>query len=118
MDVQTTIASVIGIGIQFRGQQGTVARYEPLGAGMCDVLFSGDDGREVWVASHECKRLDGSALPSRRSLIEQADRERLRSLRMIREQHIQEFHKPWPGMEFGKAHFGQMIDAVLGDIDG
>ena len=114
----TIIASVVNALVTWRGERGMVERYDPLGTSMCDVLLQPETGESFWVSSHECKRLDGSSLPSRREILKESDRERKASLLKIRADHIRDWHKPWPGMEFGKAHFGQMIDAALKDIDG
>jgi hypothetical protein len=42
----------------------------------------------------------------------------LAQLAEIRAQHIRDFNKPWPGLEFGKAHFGQMLDAAIRKLGG
>jgi len=40
------------------------------------------------------------------------------SLKRIRAQHIAEWAKPWPGLEFGKAHFGMMLDSAIKRLEG
>jgi hypothetical protein len=58
--------------------------------------------------------------------IEQEARERrdkinapiIASLEAIRAQHIRDFHKPWPGCEFGKAIIGMSIDGALAELKG
>ena len=40
----------------------------------------------------------------------------LDALRSIRARHIAEWHHPWPGLEFGKAAFGMMVDAAIRDV--
>ena len=42
---------------------------------------------------------------------------RLASLRAIRAQLVADFHKAWPGAEFGKAHFGMMLDGLISDLE-
>jgi len=39
-------------------------------------------------------------------------------LESIRAQHIEDFEKPWPGMEFAKGHFGMMLDRALAELKG
>lgn len=40
----------------------------------------------------------------------------LASLKAIREKHLADWHRPWPGMEFGKALFGQMVDGAIREV--
>ncbi|HTQ47489.1 MAG TPA: hypothetical protein VMI75_32255 [Polyangiaceae bacterium] len=40
------------------------------------------------------------------------------SLERIRARHIAEWSKPWPGLEFGKAHFGMMLDQAIAELKG
>jgi len=35
------------------------------------------------------------------------------ALQAIRERHIADWHRPWPGLEFAKAHVGMMIDSAI-----
>lgn len=107
---------MIDVAIRFRGQEGKVLRYEPLGSGMCDTLIAAG-GKEFWVASHELRRVDGVRIPSRQERRRDADKEALTSLREIRRQHVEDFLKPWPGLEHGKALLGQMIDGAIADIE-
>lgn len=102
----------------FQGEPGEIVKWEPLGAAMCDVLVRYDSGREVWHASHACRPIDDQGdLPSRREAQEAARVSSLASLRAIRAQHVRDFHKPWPGCEFGKAHFGQMVDRAIEELE-
>lgn len=39
------------------------------------------------------------------------------SLRAIRAQHIKDWHRPWPGMEFGKGMFGMMLDSAIKELE-
>lgn len=115
--VESRIQKVLGLEVTFRGTNANVARWEPLGEAMCDVLLAFEDGTSCWVASHELRFVDGLPFPSRSALRRRADVERDAALREIREQHVKDFNKPWPGMEFGKAHFGQMLDRALELVD-
>jgi len=102
----------------FQGDPGEIVKWEPLGSGMCDVLVRVDDGRECWYASHGCRPIDDLGdLPSRREAQEYARDESLRSLKVIRAQHVRDFNKPWPGCEFGKGHFGMMVDGAVSDLE-
>jgi hypothetical protein len=42
---------------------------------------------------------------------------KLAQLREIRAQHVRDFNKPWPGLEFGKAHFGMMLDSAIAALE-
>lgn len=95
---------------------GTVLEWEPLSAAGCDVLLELEDGSKLWHDSASLRPADGGGpLPSRREAIEYERAVAKRQLLKIRAdlaKEIQE-HKPWPGMEFGKAHVGMMIDGAL-----
>jgi hypothetical protein len=41
----------------------------------------------------------------------------LAQLREIRAQHVRDFNKAWPGMNFGKAHFGMMLDGAISALE-
>lgn len=41
----------------------------------------------------------------------------LAQLRQIRAQHVADCHQPWPGMNFGKAQFGMMLDACIAELE-
>lgn len=98
--------------------EGEVVKWEPLGAAMCDALVRFDGGREVWHASHSLRPIDGLGdLPSRRTAQDVARHRAVASLKVIRAQHIRDFNKPWPGCEFGKAHFGMMVDNAIRDLE-
>jgi hypothetical protein len=43
--------------------------------------------------------------------------QQLAVLREIRAQHVRDFNKAWPGMNFGKAHFGMMLDGAIGALE-
>ena len=102
----------------FQGEPGEVVRWEPLGAAMCDVLVCSDDGHECWFASHCCRPIDGlGELPSRKTAQDIARHRAVADLKAIRAQHIRDFNKPWPGCEFGKAHFGMMVDAAIYELE-
>lgn len=119
--IEQIIASVVGARVKGRYRKalaGTVTRYEPLNYGGNDVLIKDDTGRECWYSSHEILRDNGEPLPSRRELQQRADCETAAALRDIREQHISDFNHPWPGLEFGKGHFGQMLDCAISDVEG
>lgn len=105
---------------EFWGTVGTVERWEPLGAAMCDALVIHDDGSRCWYASHSLTPIDGlGPLPSRRVAREHARESHLRSLRAIRRQHVAAFDRErWPGCEFAKAIVGRMIDGAIADVEG
>jgi len=62
----------------------------------------------------ECQRPDPPAPPAppKRKPEEELVIEQLRG---ILRSHVQDFHKPWPGMEFGKTIFGNSILGALAD---
>lgn len=74
----------------------------------CDKLHHG------WTEGDRCAICQQDAENAARRAAENAPR--IKSLRAARERLIAGWHKPWPGMEFGKAHVGQMIDAALADL--
>jgi len=41
----------------------------------------------------------------------------IESMRKMRADHIRDWNKPWPGMNFAKAIVGRMIDAVISDYE-
>jgi len=101
----------------WHGEAGTVIKWEPLGAAMCDCLVAQDDGREVWHSSTSLRPIDDKGLlPSRRQAQVQADVTALASLRSIRADHVAKFHKPWPGCEHGKAIIGQALDGAIAEV--
>ena len=101
------------------GETGEIVKWEPLGSGMCDVLLQQDDGKQVWHGSSSLRPIDGlGPLPSRKEACERAEHKALRQLRAIRAQHVEQFHIPWPGAEFGKALVGQAIDNAIEDLEG
>lgn len=98
--------------------RGTVVRWEPLSAALCDVLIQREDGRNIWLASTDCKPTDGRGpLPSRADARERARTQTLAQLNAIRAQFVEEFRTvPWPGTEFGKGHFGRALDGAIADV--
>ena len=98
--------------------EGIVVKHEPLSTGMCDILIRRDDGSEIWCASSDCRLVPGGEklTPTRRELRRMADEEALVQLKAIREQHIAEWNKPWPGMEFCKTLFGRNVDDAIADV--
>lgn len=77
---------------KYHGVSGPVVRWEPLGAGMCDVLVHDDISHEdIWLASHNCQPIDGKGgLPDRRAACERARLEAIRSLEGIRDRVFME----------------------------
>lgn len=100
--------------------RGTVERWEPLGAGLCDALVAEPSGRRVWVSSRDVKPVDGRGpLPSREDARARADAEALESLRKIRDQLIAECAPAaprWPGCDFGKVLLGRGVIAALDEV--
>ena len=109
----SALGSPVGVRVTYRLEERMVTRYEPLHAGMCDVLL--DDA--LWVASHECRYLDGTPLLDRREAIRAANIAAIRSLRMIRADLVREWHRPWPGCEHGKAIVGMAIDGAIAELE-
>lgn len=100
------------------GKTGVVVKWEPLSSGMCDAFVIFKDGSECWFSSTELRPADDlGPLPSRADARAAAEAETIRSLRAIRAQHVADFNKPWPGLEHGKALFGQMLDGAIGDLE-
>lgn len=101
----------------FFRMRGTAIKWEPLGASMTDVLVREDDGRECWYGSHDLQPDDEwGPLPSRADAQERARVQTIAQLEAIRAQLIAEWHRPWPGAEFGKALIGQSIDGALKEL--
>jgi hypothetical protein len=104
----------------FWGETGVVVQWEPLLHSMTDALVRHDDGRLCWHASHSFQPIDdGGPLPSRAQALDEGRQAALDNLKIVRAQHVAEVlsHKPWPGMEFGKAHVGQMIDGAIASLE-
>lgn len=98
--------------------EGEIVKWDPLSSGMCDILVRRDNGDLVWLASYAVKPIDGRGpLPSRQGVRREAAEETLCSLRAIRSQHIADFHKPWPGAEFGKAIIGQALNDAIASLE-
>ena len=99
------------------GEIGEIIQYDPFSSGMCDCLIRRENGLECWYAAHMLKPLDDggqAALPNRLELIERRKIESIAQLEAIKEKFIREdFHKPWPGQEFGKATIGNAINGAL-----
>ena len=99
--------------------EGEVIRWEPLGAGMCDVLVREPSGREGWYSSSDLAPADGRGpLPSRAVARRAADAAALAQLRAIRAQHVADFGRPWPGSEHGKVLIGRAVDGAIDAIEG
>ena len=97
---------------------GEVIRWDPLGASMCDVLVREDSGRVCWYSDSDLQPADGLGPLSRRDVArEWARLIALDDLRAIRARHVQEFDRPWPGLEHGKALFGRMVNGVIEDLE-
>ena len=41
---------------------------------------------------------------------------RIAGLEKMRADHVRDWYKPWPGMEFCKALFGMSLDAEIADL--
>lgn len=101
-----------------RGKPGVVVKWDPLSSSMCDAFVIFQDGSERWFASHELQPNDDKGpLPSRAEARKAAEETSLCQLKQIRAQHVAEFHKNWPGANFGKALFGQMLDGAISDLE-
>jgi hypothetical protein len=42
---------------------------------------------------------------------------RIAEMKAIRAQHVADFHKAWPGMEYGKVLFGRMLDGAIKELE-
>lgn len=124
--VARRVAQVIGRKIRVRGREGTVIRWEPIGAGSCDALIQfmppGTEERKrdepCWYSSTELVPIDGlGPLPSRKEAREARRVEMLAQLHKIRAQHVADFAKPWPGAEHGKVIVGRALDGAIGDLE-
>jgi len=101
-----------------RGTLGTVMQWEPLSSGMCDALVTLDDGSTCWFASRELRPADNlGPLPSRHEAQEAARIKTIAQLKAIREAHVRDFHKPWQGMEYGKAIVGRALDEAIKTVE-
>lgn len=98
---------------------GVVLEWNPLSAAMTDVRVREDGGRECWYSSSDLAPDDDAGpLPSRAVAREWARVRALDDLLVIRAQHISDFHKPWPGLEYGKTIMGQSIDGAIRELLG
>lgn len=100
--------------------RGVIVEWEPLGASPCDALVrNDDDGRMVWCPSRDLEPDDGwGPLPSRAEAQARSRDEITAHLEWSRAQLIAEWHRPWPGAEFGKTLIGQSIDNALAELKG
>ena len=88
----------------------------------CDVpvtehpLFhcKADPRHTVPTIGHSCAECDNIA--HMKALRAKANAPIIESLKAIRAQHIADWHRPWPGMEFGKGMFGMMLDKAIEDL--
>jgi hypothetical protein len=106
----------------FWGETGEVIDWKPLQYNMCDVTVKHDlkpyPGYVCTHGSTSLRPIDGlGPLPSRAEAREAARVETLRSLKTIRAQHVRDFYKPWPGLEFGKAILGKSIDNAIAELE-
>jgi hypothetical protein len=84
---------------------------------MTDTLVRLEDGREVWFAMSSLRPTDGlGSLPDHATARAVADAETLRSLNVIRAQHIADWRRPWLGCEHGKALLGQALDGAIAEV--
>lgn len=73
-----------------------------------------DPRHTVPTIGHFCSECDHiAAANARRAAINAPI---IAQLQAIRAQHIADWDKPWPGMEFGKALFGMSLDAAIKDL--
>jgi len=104
--------------VTFRGQKASVLRYEPLCSGMCDTTIQLEDGSILAVGSREVKYPDGKPyFRDRLEVLREAHRDMLSSLRIIRDQHIRDFNRPWPGCNFAKAILGNAINGAISETE-
>lgn len=98
--------------------EGTVIDWQPLSAGMCDVVVRTAEGKEIAIASTDLSPVDPRfpPLPTRAEAQEQNRVLMVHQLRQIRRNLINDFHRPWPGLEFGKTLLGQAVDAALDEL--
>lgn len=98
---------------------GVVVEWTPLSAALCDALLLLDSGSECWFSSASLKPIDGKGpLPNRNTVIKENKEKTLAQLKEIKQQFIEEdFYKPWPGMEFGKAHLANAINAAIEQLE-
>lgn len=93
---------------------GEIIRWTPLSASLCDVLILLENGTECWFSSDSLKPVDDKGpLLSRNEFRRTTDKITLKQLQQIRDDLIRDFNKPWPGMEFGKAHMGIALNQAI-----
>lgn len=116
MNSSQIIKSTIGRTVKDRyapNRTAKILRYEPLGySSMSDVLLEFEDGSHCWHSLNEFEPVDGlGPLPVRVVVRKLSDEESIADLRGILRKHVLDVTggKPWPGMNFGKAHVGNMI---------
>ena len=103
--------------LTYHGTEGVVENWEPLISGMCDVTLLCDNGKRLACASNNLTPIDGlGPLPSRQEAIAKAKAAAVMSLRAIREAHVRDWNKPWPGAEFGKAVVGRCLDEAIKEL--
>ena len=93
-------------------------QWKPLSSGMCDTLVENEEGQRCWHSSRSLQPTDDlGPLPSRSEALEEARKERLRQLRTIREDLVQNFHERWFGLEHGKALVGRALDNAIKETE-
>ena len=73
-----------------------------------------DPRHTVPTLGHSCAECDDIAAQKARRAAVNAPI--IASLRAIRARHVAEWYRPWPGLEFAKAHFGMMLDGAIADL--
>ena len=99
--------------VTFRGESAEVISFHPDVSGVCDTLIRLPEG-ETMVAAHELRPV--GAPYSSRAMYRAAMVERRNvALSTIERQHVAGFKREtWPGMEFGRALFGEMVQRAKG----
>ena len=116
MNSSQIIKSTIGRKVRDRyapNRTAKILQYEPLGySSMSDVLLEFEDGSRCWHQMYAFEPADGlGPLPVRDAVRKLSDEESIADLRGILRKHVLDVTKgrPWPGMNFGKAHVGNML---------
>jgi hypothetical protein len=100
--------------LQMFNDPGVVIKWEPIGAHMCDAFVRHESGKEIWHGSTDLRPIDDlGPLPSRREAQSKNREETLGDLKVIRDNFIRDFNKPWPGCEHGKVTIGNALNEAI-----
>lgn len=114
---------MVGRKVKSGSMTGEVVDWKPLVHGCCDALVREEtgvaayghyEGRLCWYGSADLQPNDDQGPLPRRDVVRAWARlNAIDDLTVALHQHVKDFHKPWPGMEHGKAIVGNSIAGAL-----